>query len=188
MTRTRHSDRHRRGALAFVLLLGPLLLSVALPLLGQQHRDPLDPLEINQLRDAMLDPEERLKLFVTFSRDRITKLEQMRANPKTTERGQQTHDMLEDFLAVYDELNDNVDMYFGRKDDIRKPLRLIIEADTEFQAKLRAVKNSPNSSAAEISQYEFMLTNALDTVDSSADDHRKTLADVEEYMKHKKKK
>ena len=30
--------------------------------------------------------------------------------------------------------------------------------------------------------------NALDTVDASADDHRKTLADVEEYMKHKKKK
>jgi len=29
--------------------------------------------------------------------------------------------MLEDFLAVYDELNDNIDMYVGRKDDIRKP-------------------------------------------------------------------
>ena len=96
--------------------------------------------------------------------------------------------MLEDFLAVYDELNDNIDMYFGRKNDIRRPLRLIIEADTEFQAKLRALKDSPTGNAAEMSQYEFMLTNALDTVDSSADDHRKTLADVEEYMKHKKKK
>jgi hypothetical protein len=112
----------------------------------------------------------------------------MRADPKATERGQQTHDLLEDFLAVYDELNDNIDMYFGRKNDIRKPLRLVIEADTEFQAKLRALKNSANSNAVEMSQYEFILTNALDTVDSSADDHRKTLSDVEEYMKHKKKK
>ncbi len=191
MRRNNHSGTRRRWhtALSCVLLLAPLIVSAASPLSAQQQRrDPLNPLEINQLRDAMLDPEERLKLFVTFSRDRITKLEQMRADPKTTERGQQTHDMLEDFLAVYDELNDNVDMYFGRKDDIRKPLRVIIEADTEFQAKLRAVKNSPNSSASEISQYEFMLTNALDTVDSSTDDHRKTLADVEEYMKHKKKK
>ena len=65
----------------------------------------------------------RLKLYVKFSRDRMTKLEQMRSNPKTTERGRQTHDMLEDFLAVYDELNDNIDMYVGRKDDIRKPLK-----------------------------------------------------------------
>lgn len=184
-----HSRSHRAclSAAGWVLLLGPLLLSVAVSLRAQQRRDPLNPLEINQLRDAMLDPEERLKLFVKFSRDRMIKLEQMRSNPKATERGQQTHDMLEDFLAVYDELNDNIDMYFGRKDDIRKPLRLIIEADTEFQAKLRAVKNSPNSNTAEMSQYEFMLTNALDTVDSSADDHRKTLANVEEYMKHKKK-
>jgi hypothetical protein len=112
----------------------------------------------------------------------------MRSNPKTTERGRQTHDMLEDFLAVYDELNDNIDMYVGRKDDVRKPLKVIIEADTEFQSKLRALKNSANINAAEASQYEFLLTGALDTVDSSADDHRKTVAEVEEYMKHKKKK
>ena len=115
------------------------------PLWAQRRRDPLNPLEIDQLRDAMLDPDERLKLYVKFSRDRMTKLEQMRSDPKTTERARQTHDMLEDFLAVYDELNDNIDMYVGRKDDIRKPLKAIIEADTEFQSKLRALKNSANA-------------------------------------------
>jgi hypothetical protein len=111
--------------LAF-LLVSPLLCSLWHPLCptlaAQGRRDPLNPLEIDQLRDAMLDPEQRLKLYVQFSRDRMTKLEQMRSDPKTTERGRQTHDMLEDFLAVYDELNDNIDMYVGRKDDIRKPL------------------------------------------------------------------
>jgi len=173
-----------RTALGLALLLA---LPLALPLCAQRRRDPLNPLEIDQLRDAMLDPDERLKLYVKFSRDRMTKLEQMRSDPKTTERGRQTHDMLEDFLAVYDELNDNIDMYVGRKDDIRKPLKVIIEADTEFQSKLRALKNSANTNAAEASQYEFLLTDALDTVDSGADDHRKTVADVEQYMKKKKK-
>ncbi len=95
--------------------------------------------------------------------------------------------MLEDFLAVYDELNDNIDMYVGRKDDIRKPLKLVIEADTEFQSKLRALKDSANGNAAEARAYEFLLTDALDTVDSSAEDHRKTVAEVEEYVKKKKK-
>lgn len=173
-----------RSALGLALLLAVPLCS---PLWAQRRRDPLNPLEIDQLRDAMLDPDQRLKLYVQFSRDRMTKLEQMRSDPKTTDRGRQTHDMLEDFLAVYDELNDNVDMYVGRKDDIRKPLKVIIEADTEFQAKLRALKNSANTSAVEASQYEFLLTDALDTVDSSTDDHRKTAAQVEEYMKRKKK-
>jgi len=176
--------KRRRSVLGLAVLFA---LPLCLPLWAQRRRDPLNPLEIDQLRDAMLDPDTRLKLYVQFSRDRMTKLEQMRSDPKTAERGRQTHDMLEDFLAIYDELNDNIDMYVGRKDDIRKPLKVIIEADTEFQAKLRALKNSANTSAAEASQYEFMLTDALDTVDSSVEEHRKTVAEVEEYMKRKKK-
>jgi hypothetical protein len=174
-----------RMALGLAMLL---ILPLCSPLSAQRRRDPLNPLEIDQLRDAMLDPDERLKLYVKFSSDRMTKLEQMRSDPKTTDRAHQTHDMLEDFLGVYDELNDNIDMYVGRKNDIRKPLKLIIEADTEFQSKLRALKNSANTNTAELSQYEFLLTDALDTVDSSADDHRKTLAEVVEYMKRQKKK
>jgi hypothetical protein len=184
--------RHWRIAISLATLLTltlvlPLCLPRFSPLWAQRRRDPLNPLEIDQLRDAMVDPDLRLKLYVQFSRDRMTKLEQMRSDPKVKDRAAQTHDMLEDFLAVYDELNDNVDMYVGRKDDIRKPMKLVIEADTEFQSKLRALKNSPNTTAAEASQYEFLLTDALDTVDSSADDHRKTAAEVEEYMKKKKK-
>ena len=111
----------------------------------------------------------------------------MRSDPKTTDRARQTHDMLADFLAVYDELNDNVEMYVGRKDDIRKPLKLIIEADTEFQSKLRALKDSANTDAAESKQYEFLLSNAIETLDASADDHRSTVTEVEEYVKRKKK-
>src|ERR1700678_3801017 len=177
-----------RAALGLTLLLAASLYSSRFsPLRAQSRHDPLNPLEIDQLRDAMLDPDERLKLYVQFSRDRMTKLVQMRSNPKTTVRALQTHDMLEDFLAVYDELNDNIEMYVGRKNDIRKPLKAIIEADTEFQSNLRALKDSANTNAEEAKQYEFTLTDALDTVDSSADDHRKTATEVEEYMKKKKK-
>jgi hypothetical protein len=186
-----HWHWHRRTALGVALLIVlvlPLCLPAGLPLWAQRRRDPLNPLEIDQLRDAMLDPDTRLKRYVQFSRDRMTKLEQMRSNPKTTDRARQTHDMLEDFLAVYDELNDNIEMYVGRKDDIRKPLKGIIDADTEFQAKLRALKDSANTNASEAKEYEFLLNDALDTVDSSADDHRKTVAEVEQYVKHKKKK
>src|ERR1700727_887626 len=155
-----------------------LFLLLTLPLCAQKKNDPLNPLEIDQLRDAMLYPDERLKLYVKFTRDRMARLEEMRSNPKTTERGLQTHDMLQDFLTLYDELNDNIDMYVGRKNDIRKPMKGVIEAGTEFRSKLLALKSSANTNPAEVSQYEFQLTDALDTVDSSADDHRKTAAEV----------
>ncbi len=171
----------------FCSVVWSLALLVILPASAQRRHDPLNTEEINQLRDAMLDPDQRLKLYVTFARDRMNKLELMRSDPKTTDRPRQTHDMLADFLDVYDELNDNVDMYVGRKDDIRKPLKLVIEGDIEFQSKLRALKDAANADAAEAKQYEFLLSNAIETVDSSADDHRATLSEVEEYVKRKKK-
>ena len=168
------------------LIIGFLFL-LTVPLWGQKKNDPLNPLEIDQLRDAMLDPDQRLRLYVKFTRDRMTKLEEMRSDPKTKERGLQTHDLLQDFLTLYEELNDNIDMYVGRKNDIRKPMKLVIEADTEFQSKLRSLKDAAKATPDEAKQFEFLLTDALDTVDTSVDDHRKTLTEVEEYMKHKKK-
>jgi len=66
-------------------------------------------------------------------------------------------------------------------------LKVIIDADTEFQAKLRALKDAANAPPEEAKQYEFILSNALDTVDRSAEDHRNLFADQGEAAKHKKK-
>jgi hypothetical protein len=153
---------------------------------AQRHRDPLSQAEIDQVRDASWEPQQRLTLYVKFARARLVKMEQMRSDPKTKDRPRQTHDMLDDFLLIYDELNDNIDTYADRKDDIRKPLKLVNDADTEFQAKLLALRDAAGVPPEEAKQYEFVLTNALETIDTSAEDHRKLLADQEEAAKHKK--
>jgi len=164
---------------AIVLLLSPALLA-------QRHRDPLTQAEIDQVRDTSWEPKMRLPLYVQFARVRLDKLDQVRSDPKAKDRAKQTHDLLDDFQLLYDELNDNIDTYVDRHDDIRKPLKTVIEADTEFQAKLRALKDAANVPPAESQQYEFVLNNAMETVDSSAEDHRKLLSDQEELAKHKK--
>jgi len=64
---------------------------------------------------------------------------------------------------------------------------VIIDADTEFQAKLRALRDAAGVPPEEAKQYEFVLSSALDTVDNSAPEHRKTLADQVEIAKHRKK-
>jgi hypothetical protein len=154
---------------------------------AQGRHDPLNPLEVDQLRDAAQVPAERLKLYLQFARARLTSLEQMRADPKVTDRAQQTRDRLQNFLDLYDEMNDNIDTFVGRKADLRKPLKAVIEADTEFQAKLRALKGSLDAKKDEASQYDFLLTNVLDTVDTSLQDHQQLLSEQEEAAKHKKK-
>jgi len=171
------------GKVACMIVACSLLSS----LWGQRRRDPLNPVEQDQLRDAAQEPSDRLKLYIEFSRTRLASLEQMRADPKVTDRAQQTHDRLQDFLDVYDELNDNVDTFVQRKADLRKPLKTLIEADTEFQARLRALKSSADANKDEAKQYDFLLTSVLDTIDSSVQDHRQLLSEQEEAFKHKKK-
>src|SRR4029077_5646723 len=150
--------RARAAIVGYVLVL--LLLS---PGLAQRQRESLTAAESDQPRDAALKPDLRLKLYVKFARARLASLEQARSDPKTTDRGQETHDRLEDFLNVYDELNVNIDTYVDRKSDLRKVLKAVIEADTEFQAKLRALRDAANAAKEETKQYEFLLSNSLET-------------------------
>ncbi len=172
--------------LGFRVCLGLFLLGMTAAS-AQRHRDPFTPAEIDQIRDASWEPQQRLTLYLRFARARLAALQQMRSDPKTKNRPQQTHDALDDFLLIYDELNDNIDTYVDRKNDIRKPLKLVIDADTEFQAKLRALKDAADVPLEEAQKYEFVLTNALETIDTSAEDHRKLLAEQDEAGKHGKK-
>jgi len=176
------------AAVGFLLLAsGTLVLLASGTLLAQQHRDPFTLQEIDQIRDASWEPQQRLALYVKFARARLVGLEEMRNDPKTKNRARETHNRLDDFVLIYDELNDNIDTYVDRKNDIRKPLKVIIDADTEFQAKLRALKDATGVNPEEAKEYEFTLTTALDTLDSSAEDHRKLLVEQQEAAaKHKK--
>jgi uncharacterized coiled-coil DUF342 family protein len=162
---------------SIALLLLALVCSIPRCSYAQHHAD-LAPAEIDQLRDSMMEPDTRLKLYV-----------KLRTDPKISaaDRPAQTHDKLQDFVDIYDELNDNIDMYVDRKDDIRKPLKTVIEADAEFQAKLKAFQDSLTASKEDTKPFEFVLRNAVDDLNDSAQDHRKLLDEQEQAAKNRKK-
>jgi hypothetical protein len=166
-------------------ILVTIVLAIAVR--AQHRRDPLNDQEIEKIRDAAQLPEERLKLYVEFARARLDKLPQIRSDPKATDRDQQIHDALQDFLDIYDELNSNVDTFADRGSDLRKALKPVIEADTEFGSKLRAFKSESGSDREHAKEFEFLLGSALEATDGASKDHRQLLAEQEETFKHKKK-
>lgn len=169
------------------MLLLLACLAAIQPCRAQEHkRDPLSDLEIDQLRDAAQEPEVRLKLYVGFARTRLEKIQQIQTDPKVTAKDQQILVALQDFTDIYDELDDNVDTFDDRGDDLRKALKPVIEADTEFGSRLRAFRLSLANSPKELQTLDFQLGTALDAVDSSAKDHRNLLAEHEEKFKNKK--
>src|SRR5580698_5732597 len=172
---------HRRQSAALLVLLFCCLTHYGVA----QKRDPLNEKEVDQMREAADWPDKRLELMVKFARDRMTAIDQLRADAKNAkDRPMQIHDLLEDFSSLLDEIDDNVEMYASHKADMRKGLTLLIEANSEWQLKLRRLKEQ--SPPEELDQYVFVLANATDAVKDSADDTRKELQEQNELAKQKK--
>ena len=163
--------RAARGA--FVCLS---LLALMLPAAAQRRHDPLNEKEIDELRETAQDPPKRMKLLISYAKARMDMIEHMRSDPKLAgENQEQIRKLLEDIAGLVDEIDDNLDMFNQRTEDLRKPLKSIVEMDTDFQLKLRTIKEA--SSEAELRNIGFSLENATDSVNQSADSARAMLAD-----------
>lgn len=171
------------------LTLVAVLIVTSAPLWSQIHdRDPLTDAEVDQLRETAIEPEKRLKLMVDFTKARMTSLEQVRTDPKAKDPGKRMHDLLEDISTLVDEIDDNVDDYNERSADLRKPLKQVVEMDSDFQTKLHELKNTENDpkNIDEASDYKFALDDAIESIDQSAATNRKLLD--EQNVKFAKKK
>ena len=176
-----------KAARTFVVPL--LILCCALPLAGQRRRDPLNSKETDELRATAQEPEKRFKLYVKFAKTRMATIEQLRSDPRfALDRGPQVHDLIEDFGNIVDEMDRNIDSYAG-KYDIRKALGEIIQAETEWQLRLRGIKDSLSDAAysTEARDYKFVIDDAIETVNMSLDNARQLLQEQNEKFSKKKK-
>jgi hypothetical protein len=156
-----------------------------LALTQTRGRDPLNEKEIDQMREVADYPDKRLELMISFVRARVNSIDQLRTDAKNAkDRPMQVHDLLQDISSLLDEIDDNVDMYSSHKTDMRKGLRLLIEADSEWALKLRELKEK--SPPEELEQYSFVLTNAIEAVSDGADSAREELQKQNELAKEKK--
>ena len=167
------------------VLLASLILSGGAA--NARQRDPLTPVEVDQLREVAQEPEKRLKLLADFARLRLTAIEQARTQEKSDANNPQAlHDLMENFLAVYDELDDNVSMYENRKADLRRALKPVLAADSEFRARLDGLQH--NLTAEERTECDFVLNSIVEAVTSGTIEHKKLLAEQAASEGNKKKK
>jgi hypothetical protein len=171
-----------------------LLLST---IASARRRDPLTEAEADQLRQAALEPYQRLKLFIKFTDARLESIDQLRADPKQADgRGKKIHNLLEDFTALMDEVNDNLDQYQGRpltkedRKDFHKGLKEVIAACDKWEAHLKSLQTSTETdpqAQKESQDYRFALQDAQDAVKSSAEMAREYAETTPIEPKDKKK-
>jgi hypothetical protein len=163
-------------------LLAAMLMLCAPAFAG---RDPLTDEEVDQLRETAQMPNKRIELFLKFINARMLALQQVQSDPKLTDRPKQIHDLLDDFNALTDQLDDNLDMFSRQKADFRKSLKKAIEAYSDWQVKLRTVKES--AKPEELKEFSFSLETATENVNAGADTSRELLAEQEAARKKKGK-
>jgi hypothetical protein len=169
----------------FSATLLAILLVVTATHAAAQKRDPLNEKEVDEMRETADFPDKRLEAMVQFTRARVTKIDQLQADAKSAkDRPTQIHDLLQDFTALIDEIEDNIDMYGSHKADMRRGLTLLIEANSEWQLKLRRLKEQ--APPEELDQYSFVLTSAIEAANDIADEARKELQEQNQLAKDKK--
>lgn len=138
------------------------------PLYAAQGGDALSAAEVEQLRDTAYFPRDRVLVFVKFLNQRSDAIHDLFANPRHPGREQDTHDLLEQFTSIANELDDNLDDYSARHSDIRKSLPKLLEATDRWASTL---KSPPDNEA-----YNVSRKLALDAISDLHDDATELIA------------
>ncbi len=129
-TRRDHNNHHlRRTTLAAVILVGLLLCTS--PLFAQRQKcEPLTDAQIEQVREAGLDPVGRVNLYTKFIDEHAEAIKLLSDNDRSgpqhrrldsTTRAHRLDEALLDMTALMDELASNLDTYSDRHADIAAP-------------------------------------------------------------------
>lgn len=126
-----------------------VFFALALPLHAQDNGNALSDGEIEQLREAAYYPTDRVLVFIKLLDARTKAIQDLFAHPRKPGREQDTHDLLEQFTAIADELNDNLDDYGPSHRDIRKALPKLIDATERWSSN---IKQPPENTAYDLSR------------------------------------
>ncbi len=142
---------------------------------AQARHDPLTAREVDQMRETAQEPKERIDLLLGFARQRVLAIDALRSSSKPgPEDGGKIADLLSDLATLIDELDDNLNMYNGHSEDLRRPLRRVLEAEAEFQQKLQALNG--HATPLQKRQFAAELDGASDALQSSTESARSMLA------------
>jgi hypothetical protein len=139
-----------------VFAVAPFVLWLGMPnaLIAQKDKpEPLTEAQIEQIREAGIDPNGRLVLYTKFIND---------------------HEELQDLTALMDEFGSNLDTYSDRHADIRKALKALTGETDHWLSVLKAL---PGEAGFDLARKE-----AIESEEDLADQAKRLLSEQTEYF------
>jgi hypothetical protein len=156
------------AALLLVLLAGPRLDA-------QADDDVMSQKEVESLRDSAYIPDDRIAAFIRILDTREQEIEQLLAKPHRPGFTQDMHDFIDQFSAIADELNDNLDEYDSKHRDVRKALPKLVSSIERWSTTLRA--------PADDDGYNVVRRIALDSLKDMRESATSMQTEQAEYFK-----
>ena len=148
----------------------------SLPFLAQppEKHDPLTGPQIEQIREAGIFPDERVRLYTKFIDEHADKIKGFADRSRSAARDQRLDSELQDFTSLMDELGSNLDTYSDRKADIRKSLKPLTEATQRWMTMLRSLPDQQG--------YDLSLKEAIESGSDLSDQAKEMLANQTQYF------
>lgn len=135
-------------------------LLLCAPAWGQ--RDFLTSDETDQVREAQ-DPNDRLKLYLTFAQQRLDQAKSLLAKEKPG-RSALIHDLLEDYSKILDAIDTVADDALKRKVNIDIGNAAVSQGEKGL---LKILESIDKGGAKDKSRYQFALQQAIDGTNDS---------------------
>jgi hypothetical protein len=136
----------RKGILHFMRsplhLPAAIVLSVLLAhsaLAQKDHRDVLTDAQVEKIREAGINPNERIKLYTEYVNDHVNAVKGLTNRGKSDARAHRLDTELQDVASLMDELGSNLDEYSDRHADMRPALKTLAELSQRWLSTLRAL-------------------------------------------------
>src|ERR1700760_1261429 len=136
-----------------------LLFLAAVPAIGQSKKDPLSEKQIEEVREAGIDPAGRIKLFIGYVDDRAKAIHTLNNEKSAQNKAMRLHNLYDEFTRLSDDMQDNMDQFDQQHGDLRKQLKVVGEKTTEWAT----ILNEPPAN----DEYDFVRKTAVDSNQSA---------------------
>src|SRR6266481_5744277 len=119
------------AALTLFAAMGACSLIPARAAAQRPDKDYLSSVEAGKIRDAETT-NERIKLFLIFAEDRLTKFQYELDHPSTVRHGEMLNYLMNSYIGCVDDAVDLIEVGLDKQDNIRQGIDLMATKSKDF--------------------------------------------------------
>lgn len=159
---------------AFAMLLGLAQAVAPCAVAQKDQHDTLTEAQVEKIREAGIDPDERIKLYTGFVSEHVSAVKALSNRGKSDARASRLDRELHDVAALMDELGSNLDEYSDRHADIRISLQKLADESQLWLKTLKALAGE--------AQFDLSRKEAIEAGQDVTDQAQRLLREQTDYF------